>query len=430
MSTTLHLANAYHPASGGIRTFYDALLRRADAQQRRVHLVVPADRDEVEARGRFARVHYLRAGSAPGFDRRYRLFLPGHYLTAGAPLSRVIAALRPDAIEVSDKYTVTPLAWHLRRRPGPRPTLIGFSHERLDDNVAAFVSAGAIGRAVAARYLRHVYLPAYDGHLANSTYTAAELLAQGAAAVGVCAMGVDAPLFTAARRDWSLRQRLIAAVGGQTSSALVLYAGRLSPEKHLDRLIEAVATLTGPAAPARHEHDLRLVLIGDGPAAAALTALAARRAPGRVAVLPHVADRRALAQHLAAADVFVHPNPREPFGIGPLEAMAAGTPVVVPRAGGVLSYAGDHNAWLADPAEEGLARAMVAALTGGRADARVARAVETARRHDWPIAIDRYLAALDAIQATSAEAPAPAPGAAPRPAATRTRAPATTPGRS
>jgi len=426
--TTLHLANAYHPASGGIRTFYDALLRRAEAQQRVVHLVVPSDRDDVETRGRFARVHHLRARRAPGFDRRYRLFLPVHYRTATAPLSRLLAALQPDVIEVSDKYTLTPLAWSLRRRPAPRPTLIGFSHERLDDNVTAFLPTGSAGRAAAAWYLRHFYVPAFDGHLANSAYTAAELLDQRAGEVGVCGMGVDAAAFTAAGRDPSLRERLLAAAGGGPSSRLVLYVGRMSPEKHVDRLIEAFAMLTAWSA-GRCPTDLRLVLVGAGPAAMSIAALAARRTPGRVALLPHVTDRRTLARHYAAADVFVHPNPREPFGIGPLEAMAAGAPVVVPRAGGVLAYAGDHNAWLADPEADGLARAMLAALTGGRADARVTRAVETARRHDWPIAIDRYFAAVDAMQAARERAPSPRRAAAPGVAVTRSRAPATTPGR-
>ena len=52
------------------------------------------------------------------------------------------------------------------------------------------------------------------------------------------------------------------------------------------------------------------------------------RVPGRVHFLGHLPDRRQLASLYANADVFVHPNPREPFGIGPLEAMASGLPLV------------------------------------------------------------------------------------------------------
>ncbi len=46
-----------------------------------------------------------------------------------------------------------------------------------------------------------------------------------------------------------------------------------------------------------------------------------------VTYLGHEADRRRLADLYANVDVFLHPNPREPFGIAPLEAMASGDAV-------------------------------------------------------------------------------------------------------
>ena len=57
-------------------------------------------------------------------------------------------------------------------------------------------------------------------------------------------------------------------------------------------------------------------------------------------------DKELLADYYANADVFVHPNPKEPFGIAPLEAMASGVPVVAPNSGGILSYATDENIWM------------------------------------------------------------------------------------
>ncbi len=70
----------------------------------------------------------------------------------------------------------------------------------------------------------------------------------------------------------------------------------------------------------------------------------------------HVGARETLARLYASCDVFVHPNPREPFGIGPLEAMASGVPLVAPAAGGLLSYANDTNAWLAGAHGRGVRR--------------------------------------------------------------------------
>jgi hypothetical protein len=47
---TLHITNSYHPASGGIRTFYHALLDGANRHRRLVRLVVPGPETRVPAR--------------------------------------------------------------------------------------------------------------------------------------------------------------------------------------------------------------------------------------------------------------------------------------------------------------------------------------------------------------------------------------------
>jgi Glycosyltransferase Family 4 len=176
-ATTLHLTNAYHARSGGIGTFYRALLAGADDRGRAMHLVVPSDRDATEAVGRLGRIHHLAARPAPGFDRRYRLLTPWHYGRSGSPVRRLVARARPDVVEICDKYSLAPLAWLLRSAMAERPTLVGFSSERMDDNVAAWVSGRRLALRAARRYMRHVYVPPFDAHLANSDYTAGELAA-------------------------------------------------------------------------------------------------------------------------------------------------------------------------------------------------------------------------------------------------------------
>lgn len=406
--STLHLTNAYHAASGGIRTWYHALLEVAEADGRRMDLVVPSDgtAPRVDVHGAWTAIHHLPAPRAPAFDRRYRLLHPGHYLRPSSPIARLLRATAPAVVEVSDKYTLWPLARLLRRgwHVGTgRPTLVATSCERMDDNVAAWLSDSPRWRRMAHRYLRHVYTPSFDVHVANSDYTAAELRSVGdAVPVAVCGMGVDVATFAAARRDDQLRMRLLADCGGRPESVLVLHAGRLSPEKHLLPLIDAVALL------AHHGCDARLVVAGDGPARATLTAHAARIAAGRVRFLGHVATREALATLCASADVFVHPNPREPFGIGPLEAMATGVPVVVANAGGVLSYAHDGNAWLAaGPHADGFAAAIVDAVSG-RDEPRLQRARATAQAHAWPVMARAWFAMVDALHARRCARPSPA----------------------
>src|ERR1700680_4845610 len=96
------------------------------------------------------------------------------------------------------------------------------------------------------------------------------------------------------------------------------------------------------------------------------------------------ADRERLADIFANCDALIHPNPREPFGIAPLEAMASGLPVVAPISGGVLSYANEHNSWLAEASGESFAKSVRQIFhdESGR-QSKISRAIDTAGEFSW-----------------------------------------------
>lgn len=415
MIRSVHLTNAWHGSSGGIRTFYEALLAGAARHHRHVALIVPGATTSCERHGPFARVYTITAPHSPVFDRRYRLLLPHRFLqTRRSAIWRILAHERPDVMETCDRYVLPLLSGLVRRYAGagPRPTLVGLSSERMDDNVRVWLGGGRLGEAATRAYLRRVYLPLFDGHIANSEYTARELRdviathpdpgRRLASRVRVGPMGVDTEGFSPARRSHGIRRQLLDAAGGGPDTVLLVYAGRVSPEKHVMTLPAMMAAL------ATHGIDARLVVCGDGPLRVAFERAAAEAAPGRVVVLGHVA-RSQLATVLASADVFVHPNPREPFGIGPLEAMASGLPVVLPRSGGVLSYASDDNAWLTDASAHGLAGGVRDLLARPMmAQRRRAAALAAVPTWAWPAAIDTYFAHYDAIDAERRLSPAPA----------------------
>lgn len=398
MATSLHLTNAYHSSSGGIRTFYNALLEAANREGRRVVVVVPGARDEVEDVGSFGRIYRVRGPRAPAFDRRYRLLLPTAYTPfIGSSIAEILERERPSVVEICDKYTLPYLAALLRRRwlpRVPRPLLLGLSCERFDDNMAAYLSGSRMARTFTQWYLRHIYGPAFDAHIAISEYTALELrLALWDRAPGfvrVCPMGVDDDRFRPARRSETLRRALIAQAGGRPDSALLMYAGRLSPEKNVPLLLETLRTLVGTG-----DRDYRLILAGDGPLSAWIREQTATGPLAGRVLLSGPLDREQLAGVCASADVFIHPNPREPFGIGPLEAMACGVPVVLPDRGGVRTYASDQNAWLAVPAPGSFAAAVTAALHGD--PSRLACARDTVRQFAWPQITSRYFALYDGL---------------------------------
>lgn len=409
MNTTssVHLTNAWHPTSGGVRTALLALLEAADREGREMTVVTPGAETSVDPVGRTTRIYTLRSPRVPLMDRRYRAILPYRYASPmRTAIWRILARHEPDIIEISDKYALCHLAGLIKRKRGQRPTLLGFSHERMDESMAAH-----LGRAAAVRlarwYLPAVYLRQFDAHLANSEFTADELRA--AATVGgpdqpllwrlrdrihAVPPGADVACFSPARRSASLRRHVLRRTGGDDRSSVVVFAGRLSAEKHAMAIVPAVQHALSCGV------DARLVVIGDGPLRAALARDAAARLPGRTLMLEHISDRTCLASWLASADAFLHPNPSEPFGLGPLEGMASGTPVILPGSGGVLTYASDQTAWLAKPGAGGLGDALVACLTRpDEARRRAEAGLDRARMFDWPSSARRYFDHHDRIHA-------------------------------
>jgi alpha-1,6-mannosyltransferase len=202
-------------------------------------------------------------------------------------------------------------------------------------------------------------------------------------------MGVDVAGFSSSRRSNATRAQMVRHCGGGDSTRLLFYAGRLSPEKNLGLLVDALRHLAMDRGA-----DYRLVVAGEGPRAEWLRAQAVGELQGRIWLCGNL-DREVLAAYYASCDVFVHPNPREPFGIGPLEAMASGVPVVVPSSGGVLTYASPRNAWVAAPKAPAFAGAIRAAIAGDPDRMRLARA--TVEEFRWDAATRRYFDLYDDI---------------------------------
>ena len=112
------------------------------------------------------------------------------------------------------------------------------------------------------------------------------------------------------------------AVGAEP---LVLFAGRLIPEKRAPSLVPAIA-LAAASIPGLHG-----VIFGDGPERAQVdAAIAALGDPGLVRA-PGFVDAATLHEALRRAGVMVLPSRREGYGMIVVEAAACGTPSVVAR---------------------------------------------------------------------------------------------------
>ncbi len=128
---TLHITNAYHQTSGGIRAFYRAMLEAANSRGRLMRLLVPGERSAIEEVGSYGRIYHIAARRAILFDKRYRLLMPTTYLPPfHGEIRRILRSEQPDLIEVCDKYSVNWMAGMLRRgwiSDLRRPPLVGMS---------------------------------------------------------------------------------------------------------------------------------------------------------------------------------------------------------------------------------------------------------------------------------------------------------------
>lgn len=414
---TLHLTNYYHKNSGGISTSFNNLMAAAERHRRYVRLIVPGESEAVEDVNEFAKLYYIPAHQSPIFDKRYRMILPWQYMPSGTLIRKIMIDEMPDLVEVTDKYTLSMMGAMVRRGKFSqigRPLLVHFSCERMDDNVASFLSTGRMGKWLSRNVIGKYILPSFDFHIANSTYTGDEFTesVKGRKGSGfnrawrmfraprvrlqerirICPRGVNADQFSPDRRSDAVREKMLDLVHGNSESKLLLYAGRISPEKNIGLLIDTMRQLRTES-----DLDIRLLVAGDGPLADKLRDDGIKIGENAVTLLGHI-DKETLSDYYANADVFVHPNPKEPFGIAPLEAMASGVPTVAPRSGGILSYATDDNVWLSEPTPEAFADAIIDAATNEPLrKERTENAVRTALANTREHSTDRLFATYDEI---------------------------------
>ena len=173
-------------------------------------------------------------------------------------------------------------------------------------------------------------------NLCTSTAMVEELRSHGIDRVDLWQRGVDTEMFVPELASREMRSRLSE---NNPDSPLLLYVGRLGAEKEIERIKPVLAAIP----------DARLALVGDGPHRQTLEQYFADTPTNFVGYL----KGQELASAYASADAFIFPSSTETLGLVLLEAMAAGTPVVAARSGGIPDIVTDGvNGYLFDPTDE------------------------------------------------------------------------------
>jgi len=197
------------------------------------------------------------------------------------------------------------------------------------------------------------------------------------AQVRVWPRGVDREQFSPRRRSAAWRS----AAGLGPDEVAVLFLGRVVQEKGLVVLAETFARLQGKVRP---------VIVGDGPARGWLES----HLPG--AIFTGFLTRTALAEAVASTDLIFNPSLTETFGNATLEAMAAGLPVIAPRAPSTdnLIRHGREGLVVETPDAASYVDAILRLAEDPELRGQMGRAAcETSRRFDWDACCARVVAA-------------------------------------
>ena len=228
-------------------------------------------------------------------------------------------------------------------------------HTRFPEYVAA---RSPIPAAWTYAYLRRFH-NAGDGIMVATPSLARELVGRGFRRPMQWSRGVDTRRFDPAKRAaWDLPKPIF------------LYAGRLAPEKEIERFL----ALDLPGSK---------VVVGDGPSADSL------RHAFPAAHFLGLRTGEDLARIYASADLFVFPSRTDTFGMVLLEAMASGLPVAALPVQGPMDVVGAGGVLDWD-----LAAACRAAL-----EIPAARARAHAETFTWAKATEQFLANIAAARA-------------------------------
>jgi alpha-1,6-mannosyltransferase len=189
----------------------------------------------------------------------------------------------------------------------------------------------------------------FEATLVPSEPLAEVLESWGVRNVRLVTLGVNTESFRPTPDDAAQTRKGLAI---ESNRKLLLYIGRLAPEKNTTTLFRAFQVLAD-----RQPNKFQLLVIGDGPQREQLRRLQAETQS--VHWIQYCSDGNELARYYRAADLFVHPGTQETFGLVALESQACGTPVIGIR-GSRLDriILHDQDSWAGENNPESLAAAI------------------------------------------------------------------------
>lgn len=379
------LTQFYSPVSGGVRRYIEqksAHVRRHRTDCEHI-IIVPG---AVTGAGGDDQVRtYTIASPLVSRTSRYRALTRLHLI------EEVLERERPDIIESGDPYQV---AWKaVASGRGLDIPVVGFYHSHFPESyirtVAKFFGplSVAITEELCRRYVTALYNH-FEQTFVPSPVLARTLGAWGVERVATVDLGVDDATFVPEPDDRAATRK---ALGISPEVRLLLYVGRLAPEKNVRTLLDAFRVLHRQSPGIYH-----LLCVGDGTQRGSVTDL--RDETGFVTWTPYCSDPSELAAIYRAADVFVHPGVQETFGLVALESQASGTCVVGIR-GSYMDRIifNDQEHWARENSPAALAEAIGAVFSTDLRASGLEASRHARSRYSWRTVFERLFGAYEGV---------------------------------
>jgi glycosyltransferase involved in cell wall biosynthesis/uncharacterized membrane protein YbhN (UPF0104 family) len=340
-----HVTDVFLPRLGGIETHVDDLVRHQRAAGLDAHVLTPG----------------AGSGVDPAWVRR---------LSAGQARKTVTGY---DAVHVHISMW-SPYGVTLARAAMANgiPTLITVH--------SMWAGAGGLLRLVALTSLRR-WPVAWSAVSSAAAETFRRSL--GDTDVAVLPNAIDVAAW---RPNHRVRRRGVATSTAHSQSITLVSVMRLMPRKRPVALLRMFADIRRLLP----EHDLRLVIVGDGPLRRRAERYVRRHRLGQDVRITGRIPRTEVLHELRNSSIYIAPSPKESFGIAVLEARCAGLPVVANSHSGVREFIRDRvdGMLVANDSE------MVVAIADLVTDHTLLDTIsrhnqQVAPRHDWSDSLKR-----------------------------------------
>ncbi len=253
-------------------------------------------------------------------------------------LGRALRRFKPDVIHVVNPILQglggTYYAWRLG------VPLVASYHT----NIATYANYYKLSYMIGfTRYVTRTLHNRADINLCTSQTTLEYLLEEGIKRVRLWPQGVDYRRFRPDRGTEEWRAKLS---GNHPADRLLLFVGRLAPEKGIEKLRVILEEIPGT----------RLAIVGDGPARGQLE----QAFEGTRTVFTGLLEGGDLTAAYSSADAFLFPSTTETLGMAMIEALSSGLPVIAADSGATREVVDDGRSGLLY--EAGSSEALVSVM--------------------------------------------------------------------